>query len=572
VRPSGSSGVATAPAPSPSNAIVLAPPGPARSGRRRLLLGCLLALAAVLFVFRLSAGSLWDVDEPRYAEAGREMVATGDLLTPRLNGEPWLGQPPLWIWAQAASGRLFGFSEWSARLPGAAFGVLGVLAAFALGREWFGPRTGLLGALVLTTTLAYVVTARLAVLDTAAVAWMVLAIWAGYRAYRDRTPGGYVLSSAFLGLGVLTRGPGTVVLPVATMLVFLAHRRALGRLREVPWAAAAAVFLAVAAPWYAVETERYGTAFLRDAVWGHAGRRLLTSPAAHAQTLVTDAAIVVFGAVPWTAFLSGAAAYHYFRRWQDGSLLCLLWGGLVLVLAVVAGERLPADVLPLFPVAAIAVARLWEDFLFEGAGRLGRTLEAAFALQIGVVVLLVVAAATYATARYPLEFPAVRDFLLAPLGVLVLGAGVTAVLFRARRYTAAFLSLPAAMAVFIVVVYTGTLPAVETQKPLKPVATALAARLRPDDRVIAYMVEAPAALVFYSGHPVEQAADPAALRRRLCAPGRVFVVSRREDLAGAGSVLPVLRRVDTQGPYVVLMKPAAAACPQARSAAAGASS
>lgn len=570
MRPSGPSGVVTAPAlPQPDAIALPAAFRPAPDARSRLLLAGIIAFAAALFVFRLSAGSLWDVDEPRYAEAGREMLATGDPLTPHLNGAPWLGPAPLWIWVQAASGRIFGFSEWSARFPGAVSGLVGVTATFALGREWFGPRTGLLGALGLATMLAYVVTSRLAVLDTAAVAWMVLALWAGYRAYRVRSRGWYVLSAAFLALGVLTRGPGTVVLPAVTMLVFLAYRRALGRLREVPWVPAAAVFFAIAAPWYALEAARYGDAFLRPAVGGHAGRQLLTSPGAHAQTLLTDAAIAVFGAVPWTAFLSGAAGYHYHRRWQDGSLLCLLWGSLVLLLAVAVGERLPVDLLPLFPVAAIAVARLWEDFLFEGAGRLSRTLEASFAVQIGVVVLLVVAAATYATAQYPLEFPAVRDFLLAPLGVLVLGTGVTAILFRARRYTAAVLSLPAAMAVFIVIIYTGTLPAVEAQKPLKPVATALASRLEPDDRVIAYMMEAPAALVFYARHPVEQAGDPASLRRRVCAPGRAFVVSRREDLAGTGATLRVLRRIDAQGPYIVLVKSAAAACPEARTVRAG---
>jgi 4-amino-4-deoxy-L-arabinose transferase-like glycosyltransferase len=565
VRRPGSSGVATArPLPLPDGTARVQPAPPAPPGRRRLLLGCVLALAAVLFFLRLGAGSLWDVDEPRYAEAGREMLATGDLLTPRFNGAPWLGPAPLWIWLQAASGRTFGFSEWSARLPGAVAGIAGVLATFALGCEWFGPRTGLLGALVLATTLAYIVTARLAVVDTAAVLWMVLALWAGYRAYREHARGGYVLSSTFLALGVLTRGPGTVVLPVAVMLVFLAYRRALARLREVPWPAVAAVFFAMTAPWYGVETGRYGTAFVREALWGHAARQLLTSPAAHAQTMLTDAAIMVFGAVPWTAFLSGAAGYHYFRRWQDGSLLCLLWGGLVVLLAAAVGERLPADVLPLFPVAAIAVARLWEDFLFEGAGRLGPTLEGSFALQIGVVVLLVVAAATYATARYPLEFPAVRDFLLAPLGVLVLGTGVTAVLFRTRRYTAAFLSLPAAMAVFIAIIYTGTLPAVEAQKPIKPLATALAGRVRGGDRVIAYMVDAPAALVFYLRHSVEQAGDPASLRQRICEPGRAFVVSHREDLAGAGGAVGLLSFLDAQGPYVVLVKSAATACAQTR--------
>jgi len=511
-------------------------------------------------MFRLGAGSFWDVDEPRYAEAGREILATGDPITLHLNGGPWLGPAPLWIWLQAASGAAVGFSEWSARIWAAAFGVLGVLATFLLAREWFGPRTGLLSALVLTTTLAHVVTARLAVLDTAAVTWMLLAIWAGYRGYREHRRRDYVLASLFLGLGVLTRGPGTVVLPVATMLVFLAYRRSLGRLREFPWLPAAAVFLAVTAPWYVLEAARYGGAFLSAAVWGHAVPQLAASPGTHVRTLLTDAGIVVIGAVPWTAFLPGAAGYHYLRRWQDGSLLCLLWAGLVFLLAVAVGERLPADVLPLFPVAAIAVGRLWEEFLFEGAGRLARTLAASFVLQIGVVVLLVVAAAAFATTRYPREFAAVRDFLLAPVGVLVLGTGVTTVLFRARRYTAAFLSLPAATAVFIGVLYAGTLPAVETQKPMKPLASALAARLRPGDRVIAYMVDSPAALVFYAGHYVEQAPDPATLRRALCAPGRVFVVARRADLAAVTDVPRGLQPIETEGSYVVELKPAAVAC------------
>ena len=529
-------------------------------GRERLFLRVVLAFAAGLFLFHLGAGSLWDVDESRYAEAGREILTTGDPVTQHVNGAPWLGQPPLWIWLQAASGAALGFSEWSARIWAAAFGVAGVYATYGLGREWFGPRTGVLSALVLATTLVYVVTSRLAVLDTAAVTWVVLALWAGYRAYRTGRRMDYVWSALFLGLGVLTRGPGTVVLPAVTMLVFLAYRRSLGRLRDVPWLPAAGAFLAVSVPWYAAETARYGRAFLDAAVLGHVVPRVGPPPGAHAGTLLTDSAIVAIGAIPWTAFLPGAAGYHYLHRWQDGSLLCLLWAGLVFVLVAAAGERLPADVLPLFPVAAIAVGRLWEEFLFEDAGRLRRTLGASFVLQIGVVVLLVVGAAEFATTRYPREFAAVRDFLLAPIGALVLGTGVSAALFRMRRYTAAFLSLPAAIAVFIVVLYAGTLPAVETQKPMKPLASALAARLHPGDRVTTYMIEAPAALVFYAGHRVGQTDDPAALRREMCAPGRVFVVARRDDLAAVTGLPAGLQLVDSYGPYVVEMKPPQLAC------------
>ena len=104
------------------------------SGRERLLLGFVLAFAAGLFLFYLGAGSFWDVDEPRFAEAGREILATGDPLTQHLNGALWLGQPPLWIWLQAASGAVLGFSEWSARVWAALFGVAGVYATYLLGR------------------------------------------------------------------------------------------------------------------------------------------------------------------------------------------------------------------------------------------------------------------------------------------------------------------------------------------------------------------------------------------------------------------------------------------------------
>ena len=538
------------------------------NGRRERLYHLLvLIFATALFTFRLGAGSFWDVDEPRYAEAGREAAVTGEWLTPHLNGAPWLGPAPLWIWLEAASGRVFGFSEWPARAWSAAFGVAGVGAVSALGREWFGPRTGLLSGLVLTTMLAYAVTARLAVVDLAAVAWMLLAAWAGYRAYRAPDACGrrraYLLASIFLGLGVLTRGPGTAVVPAATMVAFLGYRRSLGRLREMPWAAAVVIFLAIAAPWYAVETARFGTGFLRDAVWGHAAARAATPPAADAGLLLTDAGIVAIGAVPWTAFLPAAAGYHYFQRWQDGSLLCLLWSAFVVLLAATVGDGLPGDVLALFPIAAIAVARLWEEFLFEGAGRLGRLLWTSFALQIGVVVLVVMAAAWFATSRYPREFAAVRDFLLAPVGALVLGTGVATVLFRLRRYPAAFLSLPATTAVFLGILYTGTLPAVETQKPMGPLAAHLRAELRPGDRVIAYLVPSPAALVFYARHYVEPAGDPAALVRLICAPGRAFVVGRRDDLAAADRLPGGLRTVAADGAYVVDEKPEAVACRQA---------
>jgi len=528
-------------------------------GRRRelILLGLVLLFAAALFTFRIGAGSLWDVDESRYAQAGREILATGDPMTMHLDGRPWFGPPPLWLWLQAATGWAFGFTEFTARIWAALFGVAGVGVTCLLGWEWFGPRTGILSGLILATTLEYLLMSHLAVLDSAEVTFLLLALYTFYRGYRDRSRGDYLASFAFAALATLTRGPVTLVLLAAVLLPFLAYRRALRRWREIPWGWGAAVYLAIAAPWYVVEVSRGGTAFLAAAFTGPwmrpAGPRV--------DSIWYDVPVLVLGAVPWAAFFPGAIVYHYLRRWQDGSLLCLLWCGVVFAGALAIGGRLPDDVFPIFPVAAIAIGRLWEEFLFEGAGRLGRTLMTSFFLQIGVVALLALAVATFATVRYPREFAAVRPALIAPLVVLVVGPAVTAVLFSAGRYMRAFLALPATMALFVAVLYTVTAPVVDQQRPMKPLAVELGRRLRPGDQVIGYRIGMPTSLIYYSDHPVIWINDPATLRERLCAPGRMFLVTTGAEPAASSPALdPPLVEVAARGDLVVREKPSEAAC------------
>ena len=97
--------------------------------------------------------------------AGRSL-ATGDPITMHLDGRPWFGPPPLWLWLQAATGWAFGFTEFTARIWAALFGVAGVGVTCLLGWEWFGPRTGILSGLILATTLEYLLMSHLAVLDS----------------------------------------------------------------------------------------------------------------------------------------------------------------------------------------------------------------------------------------------------------------------------------------------------------------------------------------------------------------------------------------------------------------------
>src|SRR5580765_5181026 len=121
-----------------------------------------LLLAALLIWFsNLEYRKLIKPDEGRYAEISREMAVSGDLVTPRLNGIKYFEKPPLHYWAGAAAFTLFGQHEWAARLWSALTGVLGVALAWYAGRRLFGPLAGFYAAVVLASSLMYVVVGHL---------------------------------------------------------------------------------------------------------------------------------------------------------------------------------------------------------------------------------------------------------------------------------------------------------------------------------------------------------------------------------------------------------------------------
>src|SRR5512139_1378602 len=140
--------------------------GAAPSEGPRLRDAIVLALVIGLF-FALFLGSrpLSVPDEGRYVEIPREMVVSGDWLTPRLNGVKYFEKPPLFYWIESALIKLYGLSEWSVRTGPALFALFGCLAVYYAGARMFGRRTGLISAGVLATSLLYYALSRLISLD-----------------------------------------------------------------------------------------------------------------------------------------------------------------------------------------------------------------------------------------------------------------------------------------------------------------------------------------------------------------------------------------------------------------------
>jgi 4-amino-4-deoxy-L-arabinose transferase-like glycosyltransferase len=130
---------------------------------------------------------LIDRDEPRFAEASREMIERGNYIVPYFNNQLRLDKPPLTYWAQVASYHVFGENDFAARFPSAIAAALTAILLFVWGRRVGGEKLGWLAAIIFTLSLQTFVHAKAAVADMWLVLFVTLANWGGYELIQRRT-------------------------------------------------------------------------------------------------------------------------------------------------------------------------------------------------------------------------------------------------------------------------------------------------------------------------------------------------------------------------------------------------
>jgi 4-amino-4-deoxy-L-arabinose transferase-like glycosyltransferase len=222
-------------------------------GPTRVLASPWLLAAAVLLAFfwQIGASPLYDLDEGAFSEATREMLASGNFITPHKDGEPRYDKPVLIYWAQAASVAVLGLNETALRLPSALAASLWVLALWVFVRERVDAQTATVAGLTMVLSLQVSLIAKAATADALLNLFLALTFFDLYRWYLHR--GRWTLTRVYLwmGLGFLTKGPVAVFFPVLVSLMFFASERAFRDwLRAAFWLPGWAMFLAVALPWY----------------------------------------------------------------------------------------------------------------------------------------------------------------------------------------------------------------------------------------------------------------------------------------------------------------------------------
>lgn len=300
----------------------------------RLALGALAAW--FLFCFGLARAGFLSVDEPRYAWIGRAMAESGDWITPRLYGQPWLEKPPLLFWMIAAGWKLGLRDEWAARLPVALAALLFLLLYWWCLMREFGEPTAAASTGILATCGGWLLYAHVAVTDIPLAATFgaaMLLAWRGWLKW----------AGVSLGLAVLAKG----LVPIALALPLLWRLRARWRELIVPLL----LMLAVAGPWYTLCYGRHGRLLIEELIVRHHFARFFaaTTQVLHPQPIWFYAPVILVLLLPWTPLVVAARPR---RLWQDErSRFLVLWLGFGLLLFSLSAGKLPGYLLPLLPAA-----------------------------------------------------------------------------------------------------------------------------------------------------------------------------------------------------------------------------
>jgi 4-amino-4-deoxy-L-arabinose transferase-like glycosyltransferase len=491
-------------------------------------LAVLLSLTSLLLFVGLGSTGLTDRDEGRNAEAGREMLETGDWITPTFNYEPRFYKPVLLYWLMSGSYAAFGVDEFAARFPSAFFGTALILLQYWFLSRCRDAQAGLFGALMLLLNIEMIGLNRMALTDSVLVFFTTLAqmgFWMGFHG-EGRTRHWLWCFYGGMALATLAKGPVGFIVPMVTIALYLSLTRKWGQFwrRGFPLAGTG-LFILLALPWYAAMLAIHGSTYVTIARAQTVGR-FLAPMEGHGFGVFFYVPVLLLGFFPWSALLP-MALHHVFTGWRASrkivpgpgtesselhfELFAALWVIGAFVFFTLSSTRLQHYIAPLFPAAAILAACAWHRSLLDPAVRGAR---AAIHLMMGLGLLLAVGFASIPwlysrfLGKMLKEFPAAG--LLDPsapaagphAAALILLIGMALVgyfgLHESRR-AGAFWAAGATLALVALIVLQFTLPLANRYfiAPAQELAYAAGVNLGPSDQLIMYGATRPSA-AFYA--------------------------------------------------------------------------
>ncbi len=332
--------------------------------RKSWLLGAAAVFCTLLWFALLAERPLFDPDEGRYAEIPREMLSGGDWVIPHLNALVYLEKPPLQYWLTALVFRGFGQNEFTARLCTGLAGFLSLVTVFFLGRALWGAEAGVRAVLFTSASTLFVLLGHQLTLDMLLSFWLTAALscFVLAQARRD-APGAWrywMLGCwAAMALALLTKGLIGVLIPAASLAVYVAWQRDWTVLRRLNFRCGLPLFAAIAAPWF-VLAARANPQFLWFFFVREHFQRFLTPIEHRTEPWWFFAPVLVVGIMPWLPQVLRALVSVFADRVPrgqfDAAILLWIWCVFVLVFFSFSDSKLIPYILPAVPALALLCA------------------------------------------------------------------------------------------------------------------------------------------------------------------------------------------------------------------------
>ena len=552
------------------------PAGPVGKVSHLLLV---IGLACVLFLSGLGSVGLTDRDEGRNAEAGREMLESGDWITPTFNYEPRFIKPAFLYWLMSASYAAFDANEFAARLPSAVFGIGLIALQYLFLAHQRGSAVGVLGALMLLLNVEVIILGRQALTDMVLMFFTTLsayAFWLGFNG-TERRRHWLVISYAAMALGTLDKGPPGFLVPLLGIVPYLTVTKQWKRYWHEGFPLGGGlIFVGVAVPYYAAMVLLHGTSYSSQAQM-HTLSRFLNPFYGWGGTILFYVPVLLVGFFPWSAFLA-AAVYDTYKEWkhqrvyrgasdpladgpqkgrdQDLELFAALWFLAVFIFFSLGATRLPHYIGPLYPAAAVVTALYWARLTHDPAPR-GFGAALVVTIVLGSLLGLMFAALPSVFSAFAenvsKDFPYATQFDFgagpyATAAVLLIGMAALAyaALLQSRR-DAVFWVAGTTLALVMLITWHFTLSQLSRYflAPPQELASIAGPLLKPADRLIVYGPNRPST-VFYAKRKIVviRRNEEENIRPYVNEPGRTMIIlpaALRDKLPVETASFPIIQ-------------------------------
>lgn len=291
------------------------------------------AAAALLFA---GNGSLLITDsvESNYALTAKEMVLSGDWLSPQIYGHYWYDKPIFFYWMTALAYKMFGFTEFASRFFPALFG-LGSVALLAWGGSKLeNARSGFISALVLLSSVEFFLISKSVITDAVLFFFFSATLLFFYLGYRDGRARYWYIMYAAAGFAVLTKGPIGVLLPGLIITLFLLWQRDWHVLKRMHLVSGTLLCAAVVVPWYAVMYSLHGSDFINTFFCTHNFLRATVSEHPRDDVIYYYTLVNLLALFPWSGLVP-RAAYKWWRQGhrslEEQQKFLLMWALVVFI-------------------------------------------------------------------------------------------------------------------------------------------------------------------------------------------------------------------------------------------------